>query len=175
MTKKQNRVTAAELIARLQADPEWVRDHEEKEAKRKLFEAQLDAEERPLIAELAEVGILVTCVYDLVNARTSYPAAISVLARHLLLPYHTRIREGIARALTVKEARGTAARVVLDELKWLTQPDEKGEFRWTLANALTVIGDKTMEDEIKMLIADDRYQDVHERLQEALKKRCAAE
>ena len=167
---KSKRMTAEEHEAILRADPEWVRRDAEREAKLKREEAELNAEEQPLVRDLLDAGFIVDSVWDAVNSSQSYAAAIPVLTKHLLLPYHTRIREGIARALTVKEARGAAARVILDELKRRTQPDEQGEFRWTLANALTVAGDKTMADEIKALLADERYQDIHDWLQRVLNK-----
>ena len=39
-----------------------------------------------------------------------------------------------------------------------------------LANAITVVGDENMVDEIEALIADDQYKDVRERLTMALEK-----
>jgi hypothetical protein len=99
-------------------------------------------------------------------------------ARHLQQVRHPRLREGIARALTVPEARGAAARVILSELQ---KPDDNppgmqwaigcpSEVRWALANALTVVADKSMTDTIEVLIANDQYADVRERLEKALAK-----
>jgi hypothetical protein len=67
----------------------------------------------------------------------------------------------------VPETRGAAARVILSELQ---RPfsESPHSVRWVLANALTVAGDDSIVDEIKALIADDRYADVHERLTKAV-------
>ena len=164
-------MSAAELMARLQSDPEFVRKNEQREAQRKEMEAQLGAEEQALVAELAGVGVRVASVWDLVNEKSSYAAAIPVLTRHVKLPYHPKIREGIARALTVKEARGSAGGVILDELQ---RADEKShEVRWALANALTEAADNGMAAEIEALVTDDRFNDVREVLKLALKNLAA--
>jgi hypothetical protein len=164
---KGKRETAAELMARLQRDPDWVRQNEEREARFKTLEARLAAEEEPILADLAGVGHTVRSIWDLVNSSAGYPAAIPVLCGHLRGSYHPRILEGIVRALTVREARGVAAREMLDELK--RRGDEPAsELRWALANALTITADRSMMEEITALLTDTRYEDVHERLRAAL-------
>jgi hypothetical protein len=181
--KTKKRETAAEFMARLHSDPEWVRKNAEREARTKALEARFDAEERPILNDLAEVGCTVSSVWDLVNSSASYPHAIPVLLKHLQQPYHPRILEGIVRALTVKEARGAPAHEILDELKRRTVPSPsddrpapegvqgmpRGDVRWALANALTVVADASMINEIKALVRDDCYQDMKERLETALK------
>jgi len=173
MPKKRQQLTAAELMDRLQGDPDWVRQNAEREARRERAVAQLQAElkpeQTPLLAELAEVGCLVTSVWDLVNTAAPYPAAVPVLTKYLRVTRHPVLREGIARALTVREARGIAGRELLQELAAQKDPP-CSEVRWALANALTVAADKSMIDEINEMAADPRYVDVHERLTATLKK-----
>lgn len=171
MKRKWKRMTAAEALAILQADPEWVRKNEEREAQRKAIEIRFRAEEAPILADLAQAGYTIESVWDLVNTRAKYPQAIPVLLKHLAREYHPRILEGIARALTVPEARGPGAWFILEALK--RQPKDvlpHGQPRWALANALTVIADSSMVAELQNLIADDEYADVRERLTAALKK-----
>jgi hypothetical protein len=87
---------------------------------------------------LAEVGIKVSNIYDLVNTNRSYPAAISVLVELLDENYtSSKIVEGIVRALTVKEARGKANKALL-RLYFETPKTEKG-FRWVIGNAFATI------------------------------------
>jgi hypothetical protein len=74
--------------------------------------------------------------------------------------------------LTVKEARGIAGYEVLDELKRRAN-ERPDEVRWTLANALTVIADASMIDDIKRLLEDSRYTREREVLRRALKKASA--
>jgi len=158
--------TAAELMAELQNDPAWVQQNADREAKRAAAELRFRAEEEPMIADLAKVGSEVGSVWDLVNTNMSYPAAIPILLDHLRRPYHERIRNGIIRALTVKEAKGVASDDILDELQ--RETDE--ENRWALANALTVVADRADRQAIQALLDDPAYMDVSERLAEALKQ-----
>jgi len=171
--KPKKSETAAELMSRLQSDPDWVRQNAEREAKRKAAAEKLEEELRPeealLLADLAAAGVKVESVWDLVNAKWPYPAAIPVLAAHLQRVRHPVLREGIGRALTVPEARGAAARVILSELQ-RPSGESPHSVRWVLANALTLAGDDSIVDEIKALIADDRYTDVRERLTTAVEK-----
>ncbi len=111
------------------------------------------------------------------NTKDSYPEAIPVLVKHLRTVRHPIMVISIARALTVKEARKTeAARVILDRLKQThpsaTDYGDDFQARFALANALTVVADRSMRDEIKTLVEDTRYQDVRDRLEVALKRRC---
>lgn len=65
--------------------------------------ARVAVEAVPLIEELKAAGVDVHSVWDLVNTAESYPNAIPVLLKHLQLPYADRTREGIARALAVRD------------------------------------------------------------------------
>ena len=169
----KKRETAGEFMARLQSDPEWVRQDAERAAKHQAAVDKLQAEIKPekdaLLADLAAVGCRVSSVWDLVNSNSSYPEAIPVLCKHLQLARHETMREGIVRALTVKEACGIGGHLILAELK--RPPEENPDnVRWVLANALTVVADKTMIEDIKTLLADPRYAEEHLILGKALKK-----
>lgn len=172
-SKPSKSVSAAELMNRLQSNPEWARDNARREAEHKAAVEQrheeLRPEQTPLLTELASVGIRANSVWDLVNAKWSYPAAIPVLTTYLQRVRHPLLREEIARALTVPEARGVAGQIILSELQ---RPYDQSSHavRWALANALTVAADETMADTIERLIADDGYADVRERLTTALRR-----
>ena len=192
-------MTAAEADAIMRADPEWVRRHEEREAARKADAArrlkEIEPEEAPLIAEMVAAGVKfrpnqvqqwesggrlgpepvpVRSLSDLVNTKSSYPEAIPILYKHLRTARHPVVVSSIARALTVKEACGPQAREILEKLQRMdflesTPAVPRSQPRWALANALVVVGDESMVDEIKALIADPRYADAHDRLKDALK------
>ena len=166
MARKKGGIGAWELMQQLQADPEWVARRDAREAKRAKAEALFKIEEEPIIADLAASGVEVDDVWDLVNTNASYPAAIPVLLDHLRRSYHVRIREGIIRALTVKEAKGLAGDAILNELRRETD----SENRWVLANALTVVAERKNAAAIEALLADPTYEDVSERLDAAFKK-----
>lgn len=158
-------MTAAELDELLNSCPEWVEQNRRREERRKTAEERFRVEEEPIIRDLAAVGYEVGSVYDLVNTSESYREAIAVLIEHLARPYHPRIRQGIGRALAVREAEGLAGPAILRELEREQDP----ETRWVLGNTLTIVADRHDADRIKALVEDPRFEDVHERLTQALK------
>lgn len=97
-------ITAAEMMARLTADPVYQAKRAEKTARLKAMSARLNEEAAPLLKDLAAAGFRVASVWDLVNTSSSYQAAIPVLLAHLPRPYADRTRDGIARALAVPAA-----------------------------------------------------------------------
>lgn len=103
MVKK--RESTMEWWTRLQADPEFIARRRAKDRIIEEHAARQRVEEGPILAELREVGWDVKSVWDLINAPARYEEAIPILRKHLRLPYSDRIREGIARALAVPDAR----------------------------------------------------------------------
>jgi hypothetical protein len=158
--------TAAESERLFQACPEWVAEQEAREAETLVKEERYLAEEAPLREALHALGYPVKWVWDFVNTAQSYPDAIPVLIDHLRRPYSDAVREGIARALAVREARGLAGGAIVETLR------EEGlgkQLRWALANTLTVVADRTNRDGIKAVLATEDNKDVTDRLNRALK------
>ena len=93
------------------------------------------------------------------------------MAEHLSRPYHIRTREGIARALAVREARGPVAHIVLAELKKMTEAKDPVEesYRFALTNTLVTIGDASMQEDIHQMLIDPRYAKARMGLERALK------
>ena len=104
MPPKKERITAGELIARLEKDPEYQAKQAAWELEAAVRLEQDRKEQAELVDDLKAVGIDVTSIRDLVHRYKSYPAAIPVLLRHLKRPYSERTREAIARSLTVPDA-----------------------------------------------------------------------
>jgi len=159
--------TAGEYLAEMAKDPEWVARHAAQDAKQRELEARYRAEEELMVADLRRAGYRVGSVYDLVNTAQSYPDAIPVLLNHIKRPYSDRIKEGIARALTVREARGIAGPGIIATLRH--SQDNDRVCRWALANALTIVADRADRDAIKGLIEVEADADVSDRLKRALK------
>lgn len=166
---KSRTYTAQEWGEVLKSCPEWVEQNRQREQKHKAsvdqLRAELAPEKGPLMHDLAEAGYRIDSVWDLVNTSDSYPEAIPILLRHLPSAKHPVLRQGIGRALAVQEAEGVAGPVILDELRHEHDP----ETRWVLANTLTIVADRKDADEIKALVGDHRYDDVRDRLSQALK------
>ena len=154
--------SAAELMLQLQDDPEFVRNNAERMARQEALAGQLRIQEEPLLRELAGIGVVVESVWDLVNTAADYSPAIPILGRHLQQPYHQRIVEGIARALTTKKAQGLAGSAILQKLKQADEPSP--ETRWALANALVVVADASLASEILIITEDKRFADIRHML-----------
>src|SRR5688572_11055188 len=102
---KDKRLTAREILDRLHADPAWVAAQAEREADRFKLKQVLQKAQEPVIEDLAKVGFLVNSVWELVNRPNDYSNAIPILIDHLKVKYPVQIKEGIARALAVPDAR----------------------------------------------------------------------
>jgi hypothetical protein len=92
-------------------------------------------------------------VVDLVNTSKSYKEAIPVLISHLPRPYHLRNKEGIVRALAVKEAKGIACIPIIDE--YHRTPKEHHNYRWVFGNTMTVIITEECIDDVVDIVLDD--------------------
>lgn len=132
------------------ADPVWVAAEEERNRKVAELEAFYEKAERPIVIDLRNVGVPVSSVWDLVNTKAAYPKAVPVLLAHLNRPYPERVREGIARALAVVEARiGWAT--LLKTFREDTNRSPTG-VKWALALALGAAAtDRELDDVIPLL------------------------
>lgn len=147
-------MTAAELVAELDADPAFQAMSAQKAASRAEMEGQVLEEQAPLRTALAEVGVTVSSVWDLVNRAEPYHAAIPVLLEHLAHPYSDRTREGIGRALAVPEA-AHAWDELLQRFRQNPDPSDKG-WKWGVGCALAAIAGETERYEEARSILRDR-------------------
>jgi hypothetical protein len=136
---------ARDLMKKLEADPVYQEMRKRKDLELKEREALLAADERGLIEELAEAGFEIESVWDFVNNNNryeflrkfegGYTNAYSILVKHLDIEHHPRIREGIIRALTEKDANETAS----DALLAAFYQEQDSNLKWVLANALRTV------------------------------------
>jgi hypothetical protein len=106
--------------------------------------------EAPLVEELREAGFEVDSAWDLVNTATPYPAALPILLAHLGRSYPDRVREGIARALAVRDAKFGWVTLVR-----LYREEEAGtDAKDGLAVALAAASDDEVLDEVISLARD---------------------
>jgi hypothetical protein len=163
--KRPNRMTAAELIRRLEADPEWVAKRDAREAEREARAAALALAERPLVSDLRAAGFVVSSVWDLVNSSAHYDAALPVLASHLRRPYPDAIIDGIARALAVPAAEP----LVWDAMASLFQEVPlKSRAKQGAAVALANMTSERTIQEVVQFARDDRHGTVRVLLVSAL-------
>jgi hypothetical protein len=119
-----------ELVGR----PRSKEELEESDWLAKELELEYSKEYASMIVELADKGILIFNIYDLVNTAESYPDAIPILLDHVTKNYHDKNKEGIIRALAVKEARGIATPVLIDVYN--QTPKDKMNLRWIIGNTV---------------------------------------
>jgi hypothetical protein len=115
------------------------------------------ADEAPLVGALSEKGFAGESVWDLVNTRAAYPELIPVLRDHARIEYLPPIREGIFRALTVRESGADVLAVLIHQ--WNQGADRTEKLtRWALANAISYIakGAKGIEL-LSQLLDDEEY------------------
>jgi hypothetical protein len=120
-----------------------------------------------VIDELRAQGYPVDTVSDLLNKRMRYPDAIPTLLRWLPRIKDPAVEEDIVRALSVPWARPTAASPLIHEFVNAPADSELG-LRWTIANALTVVADDSVFDEIVALLRNPKYGRAREMLALAL-------
>jgi hypothetical protein len=126
---------------------------QELETLRLALEKILEEDEKPLINDLLKVGVNIKSSWDLVNSSKSYQKAIPILIEHLSKPYHLKNKEGIARALAVKEAKGVACRPIIEEYK--KTPKDEHNLRWVYGNTIEVIITEDYLDEIIDIVKDE--------------------
>lgn len=139
---RRKRVTAAQLTAGLMESPEYQARIALREDQLRALAATFQQEDDAIATEAAQVGYIISSVWDFVNNTPHaflprpftgpYERAYPILVRHLRLPHHQRVREGIIRALTVKDGGSLVADALLAE--FVSEKDPS--LRWVLANAL---------------------------------------
>lgn len=116
-----------------------------------------------LIDDLRRTGVPVGDLWDLVNAKVQYRSAIPVLIDWLRevdarVPVSDRpkVREGLVRALSVPAARPAAAPILIEEFRRAPDPSGLG-LGWVVGNALSVVADDSVFDEVAALAQDSRF------------------
>jgi len=155
-TRSNTDVTAEELMAELEADPEWVARRDAREQQRQHRIEEYDREAAPLRAELAKAGFRVDSIDDLHNQRLDYRDAIPILLEWLPRIENRNVKESVVRALTVKWAKPTAAPLLVAEFRRADDSSELG-LRWAIGNALAEVAGDSVFEEVAALAEDRRF------------------
>lgn len=114
------------------------------------------SESEKIKQELLQVGIFVNSVYDLVNTKEKYPEAIPILLNALEQGISDkRIKEGVIRALTVKEAKGAGCDLLLKEFYKCSE--NESSIRWAIGNAFQVIATSEFIPELIKIVKNKAY------------------
>jgi len=147
--------TADELMAELEAKPEFqmrMTEKAQRRAERKALIAQI---EEPLLAELRELGIDVRYVSELCqpeNVPVS-PEVVSILLKWLPLVSHDRVKDAIIRA--VGASREPFDGKPLVECFLADRGDES--LRWPIANTMAVAKPTGIADWLAGAVRERRY------------------
>ena len=102
--------------------------------------------------ELRKVDIQIDDIFDLVNMKKPYPRAIPVLLHLLSEVSHDGVKEGIIRALAVKEAKGVAGKALIKEYKKTSK--DKSLLLWAMGNTMEVVISDDDIDDVLEIVAD---------------------
>lgn len=130
---------------------------------------------RALLDELAESGLAVEDIWDVVQTRRRYAKAIPVLLdwlrnldqRVTVGQGRDHLREALIRALTVPDGRPVAASQIMEELRRCSASGHSST-AWAAGNALAVVADDSVYQEVKVLALDTSLGKAREMLPLAL-------
>ena len=148
-------MTVAEYTEWLKQSGKWdefVERRRVQEEARLQREVEYQRAEAPLVEELRGAGYLVDSAWDLVNTHESYATAVPILLAHLPRPYPGPVREGIARALAVPEAK-----VGWRVLTQMYRDEENERAKHGLAIAIAVTADADVIGEVIDRVRDVRH------------------
>jgi HEAT repeat protein len=106
----------------------------------------------PVCADLRNAGFEFNTLDELRRSGKQYRAAIPILLSWLPKVEALDVKESIVRTLSVPWARGIATKPVLEE--FFKAPKEAMAFRWVVGNAMEVIADSSVTDEILSIVGD---------------------
>lgn len=108
--------------------------------------------EKDLVRDVKNIGINITSVWDLVNGPNDYTSALPILLRHLETAEDNWFKEGIVRALGVKNFACAVPRLIEE----FVQSDDD-LFKWAIANTIETICRKEHLEQLLALMEDRRH------------------
>lgn len=161
---KKNLLTANELRKKLREDPDFLAREitDEKEIlRREQAHAEFMQYAAPVYADLAQAGFDITRFSDLytkpeyANKKTFQCAALILLSwlPHIEL---LRVKDDMVRTLSIRWAKPMAAAALIKEFEHAPDFEVSG-YIWTVGNALSVVADDSVFDDIVKLVTNKRY------------------
>lgn len=166
---KRSYKTAAELMAEIQADPKLRERQAHANDRQDRVKETLKAEDDAVCKSLREIGIRAYSVYDLLKRRANCVEATPVLIQWLPLAQSPRIKEGIVRALSHRQAGKEAAEALI--VAFEEEADKKTcdeGLKWAIGNAISEAADATMTEDLTRLLVDKKYGSARQMLAIAL-------
>lgn len=148
MTEKW--ITAKEHMDRLNADPDWVARMAKRDEELAKREAEYKKAEAPLVALLRQAGHNVESSWDLLSRKGTYSDVLPLLFDHLTRDYPEAIRDGLARALGVKETKA----IGWSRLIGLYKAEQSERVKDAIAIAIAEVADDDVIGDIISLVGD---------------------
>ena len=149
-----------------EARQELIRKLEEKERQRQRIIAINRQASAPVLTDLAQAGFNLEWVSDLYSKKLNYKDAIPILMKWLPRIENLDVKEDIVRALSVPWAKHTAApKLLVEEFR---KPVINPGLKWAIGNALSVVADDDVLNDIVGLIQDKTHGKAREMLVVAL-------
>jgi len=133
---------------------------DERQAELEAHMAAFAEASEPILAELAESGVEVERLSQLIKEPIDYRPGISVLLKWLPLVDNLAVKRTLVQVLTVKWARPVAAHPLIEEYLKVpidTVDDMSMLFKWEIGSALSVVADASVFDEVVALVRDRRH------------------
>jgi len=160
--------TAAEFAADLQADSSFVTRRQELDQTRQEETQQHRLVALPIMEELQQAGFPFESLDELRRSGIVYKAAVPILLKWLSLISDVGVQESIVRALSVPWAKPKAA-VPLIAL-FLDASTGSSGLKWAVGNALEVVADESVFDQLCELARDRRHGTARQMIVLALRK-----
>jgi HEAT repeat protein len=129
--------------------------------------AAYQREVAPILVDLAKLGVHVDSLDPLINTAVDYRVAVPLLISWLPRVSYLPVKESLVRALTLKEAKGVAAGPLVEEYR-KAPAYEESSLKWTIGNALSVVADDSVFDDIAELVRNKQHGRAREMLAIAL-------
>ena len=148
-------MTAADFAAELQNDPDFAARKRQLDEKRQGEIQHHRSTVQPVLDELRQAGFDVASLDELRDSGVAYRAAIPVLLKWLPLISDPEVKESIVRTLSVPWAKPTAALPLIAE--FLTACQKDSGLKWAIGNALAVVADQSLFEQLCELVRDRRH------------------
>ncbi len=170
MNKKKDSTSipsALEIIQKLREDPAYMAKNADREKRRDAHIEEFARLSAPIVSDLAAVGFNYASIDDLRRSSVRYEKAVPVLVKWLPLVTNQALKESIVRALSVPWARPVAAIPLIAEFKG-TKGLNSDSLKWAIANAISIVADDFVFQEIAELVTDKRHGKAREMLAASL-------
>jgi hypothetical protein len=147
--------TTDALMAELERDTEYQARIAAKEKKRLVRVARNREDAGPIVDELVTAGFTVASIRELLTKKLNFRAAIPILLAWLPKVTNLDVKESLVRTISVPFAKPIAARPLIDEFR--RAEDSARELRWAIGNALAVVAEDDVLEDMIDLAKDRRY------------------